>query len=80
MRAPSLVWEDLLEKEMATHSDTLAWRTPGAEEPGPYSPCGHKESGTTEVTEHTKKRSALKELSRDVIDILKSGISETIQL
>ena len=27
-------WEDLLEKEMATHSSTLAWENPMAEEPG----------------------------------------------
>ena len=26
--------EDLLEKEMATHSSTLAWKTPWMEEPG----------------------------------------------
>ena len=31
---PSLGWEDLLEKEMATHSSILAWEIPGAEEPG----------------------------------------------
>ena len=30
----SLGWEDLLEKEMATHSSVLAWRIPGTEEPG----------------------------------------------
>ena len=30
----SLGWEDLLEKETATHSSTLAWRIPRAEEPG----------------------------------------------
>ena len=30
----SLVWEDLLEKEMATQSSILAWRTPWIEEPG----------------------------------------------
>ena len=29
----SLGWEDLLEKEMATHSSILAWRIPGTEEP-----------------------------------------------
>ena len=29
----SLGWEDL-EKEMATHSSTLAWRIPQTEEPG----------------------------------------------
>ena len=30
----SLVWEDPLEKGMATHSSILAWRTPWTEEPG----------------------------------------------
>ena len=30
----SLGQEDLLEKEMATHSSILAWKTPWAEEPG----------------------------------------------
>ena len=30
----SLGWEDLLEKEMATHSSIPAWRIPGTEEPG----------------------------------------------
>ena len=39
----SLDWEDPLEKESATHSSILAWRIP-------YSPWGHKESDTTEVT------------------------------
>ena len=30
----SLGWEDLLEKEIATHSSTLAWKIPWTEEPG----------------------------------------------
>ena len=30
----SLGWEDTLEKEMATHSTTLAWKIPWMEEPG----------------------------------------------
>ena len=30
----SLGWEDLLEKEIATHSSTLAWKIPWLEEPG----------------------------------------------
>ena len=30
----SLGWEDLLEKEMATHSSTPAWKIPWTEEPG----------------------------------------------
>ena len=29
----SLVWEDLVEKEMATHSSILAWKIPWTEEP-----------------------------------------------
>ena len=33
-RVQSLGWEDLLEKEMATHSSILAWKTPSAEDPG----------------------------------------------
>ena len=45
----SLDWEDPLEKEIATHSNTSAWRTPWTEDPGGlHSPRGHKESDTTE--------------------------------
>ena len=33
-RVQSLGREDLLEKEMATHSSTLAWKVPWTEEPG----------------------------------------------
>ena len=33
-RVRSLGWEDPLEKEMATHSSTLAWRISWTEEPG----------------------------------------------
>ena len=44
----SLGWEDLLEKGMATCSSILAWRIPWTEEPGVYSPCGHKKLDMTE--------------------------------
>ena len=33
-RVQSLGWEDLLEKEMATHSSILAWKIPWAEKSG----------------------------------------------
>ena len=33
-RVRSLGWDDPLEKEMATHSSILAWKTPWTEEPG----------------------------------------------
>ena len=39
---------DPLEKGMATLSSILVWRIPWTEEPGGYSPWGHKESDTTE--------------------------------
>ena len=45
----SLVWEDLLEKAMATHSSILAWKIPWTKEPDRYSPWGHRESDTTEL-------------------------------
>ena len=44
----SLHWEDPLEKEMATHSSTLAWGIPWTEEPGRLQSTGRKESDTTE--------------------------------
>ena len=33
-RVLSLGWDEPLEKEMATHSSTLAWKVPWTEEPG----------------------------------------------
>ena len=33
-RVQSLVWEDPLEKEMAIHSSTIAWKISWTEEPG----------------------------------------------
>ena len=39
-RVQSLGWEDPLEKEMATHSSTLAWQIPWIEEPGRLQPMG----------------------------------------
>ena len=44
----SLGWEDPLEKEMAAHSNILAWKTPWTEEPDGLIPKGQKESDTTE--------------------------------
>ena len=44
----SLSQEDLLEKEMATHSSILAWRYHGQRSLVGYSSWGHKESDMTE--------------------------------
>ena len=41
----SLGWEDLPEKEMATHSSTLAWKTPWTEEPSRLQSMGSQRVG-----------------------------------
>ena len=41
----SLGQEDLLEKEMATHSSTLAWKIPWMEEPGRLQSMGSQRAG-----------------------------------
>ena len=48
IRIQSLGQEDLLEKEMATHSGILDWKIPWTEEPGRLQSMGHKELDTTE--------------------------------
>ena len=44
----SLGREELLEKEMATHSSILAWKIPWMQEPGRLQSIGSQESDTTE--------------------------------
>ena len=43
----SLGQEDLLEKEIATHSSIVAWEIPWSEEPGGLQSMGSKESNMT---------------------------------
>ena len=52
-RVRALGWEDPLEKEMATHSSTLAWKIPWTEKLVGYSLWGRKESDTTEQLHFT---------------------------
>ena len=49
---PFLGGEDPLEEERATHSSILAWRISWTEEPGGYSPWGHKALDATEGLTH----------------------------
>ena len=49
-RVQSLGWEDPLEKEMATHSSTLAWKIPWMEEPGRLQSIGSQRVGHNWVT------------------------------
>ena len=44
----SLGQEDTLEKEMAIHCNTIAWKIPWTENPGRLKSMGHKESDMTE--------------------------------
>ena len=41
----SLGWEDTLEEEMATHSSTLAWKSPWMEEHGRLQSMGSQRVG-----------------------------------
>ena len=41
----SLGWEDPLEKEMAIHSSTIAWKIPWTEEPGRLQSMGLQRVG-----------------------------------
>ena len=41
----TLGWEDLLEKELETHSSILAWKTPRTEEPGRLQSMGSQRVG-----------------------------------
>ena len=66
-RVQSLGREDLLEKEMATHSRTLAWKIPWMEEPGRLQSMGSQRVGHDWAT--LLSDSVLK--SRDIILLTK---------
>ena len=55
----SLGQKDPLQKEMATHSNTLAWKIPWMEEPGRLQSMDRKE---VDMTEHLHFTSMVKEL------------------
>ena len=44
-RVLSLGWEDPLQKEMAIHSRTIAWKIPWTEEPGRLQSMGSQRAG-----------------------------------
>ena len=52
----SLVWEDLLEKEMAPHFSILAWKIPWMEEPGRLQSMGlQSQTRLSDFTESLQK-------------------------
>ena len=64
MQIQSLGQEDLLEKDMATHSSILAWRIPWIEDPGGLQSMGLQMVRHTEATLHTHPWSYLPEASK----------------
>ena len=54
----SLGWADPLEKEMATHSSTLAWKIPWLEEPRGLQSKGLQRVGHACATKHTRMGSS----------------------
>ena len=55
-RGQSLGWEGPLEKEMATHSNILAWRIPWTEEPGGLQAMGSQRVRCDLVTKQQQKQ------------------------
>ena len=53
------VWEDPLEKEMATHSSLLAWKIPWTEEPGGLQAMGSQRVGHNLATKQQKPSGSL---------------------
>ena len=54
-RVRALGWEDPLEKEMAIHSSTIAWKIPWTEEPGRLQSIGLqrvRHDGATSLNKH----------------------------
>ena len=75
----SLGQEDCLEKEMATHSSTLAWKIPWMKEPGGLQSTGSQKSDTTEPLHLLLERKAITDLdsilkSRDITLLTKVRI------
>ena len=80
MGDPGLIpgWEDLLEKEMATHSSIPAWRIPGMEEPGRLQSMGSQRVGHNWTTSLHFTSSAC--LTTDNTPIVNSFINSAIEL
>ena len=69
----SLGWEDLLEKEMATHSSILAWKIPWMEDPGRLQSMGSqrvKHHWATSLISPSNEYSGLISFRMDWLDLL----------
>ena len=63
----SLGWDDLLEKEMATHSSILAWRIPWTEEHGRLQSMGSQRVGHDRETSLSFSGISSVQFSRSVV-------------
>ena len=61
MRVQSLLWEDPLEKDTATHSSILAWQIPWTEEPGELQSMGSQRVGHDRPHNTVKTTDTLRE-------------------
>ena len=55
MQVPSLGWDNLPEKEMATHSSSVAWKIPWTEKPGGLQSKGLQRTEHDWVTKQAKQ-------------------------
>ena len=63
-RVQSLGWEDLLEKEMTTHSSILAWKIPWTVEPGRLQSKGSQRVGPDRATSLSLSRTTEEETDK----------------
>ena len=66
-RVRSLGWEDPLEKEMAIHSSTIAWKIPWTEEPGRLQSMGTRKELDTAERLHVRSHDVSVQFSRSVV-------------
>ena len=67
-RFQSLGWEDVLEKEMAIHSNILAWKIPWTEEPGRLQSMGSQRVGHDWATSLNQTLSVYRDSTAHVQD------------
>ena len=76
-RVRSLGWEDPLEKEMAIHSSTLAWKIPWTEEPSRLQSMGSQRVGYDQATSLSLSRhhkTPRREHRQNILDIIHTSV------
>ena len=76
----SLGREDLLEKEMATHSSVLAWEIPWTQEPGSLQSMGSQRIGHNFATKQQCKNQPLPFTSFTIFGFIWKIISDNVYM